>query len=51
MKKQLMIALMIIVPALGVVAQEKLYKDEIPLGDITLLDGPFSHVARSAFLF
>lgn len=40
MKKQLMIALLSIAPALGVVAQDKLYKDEFPLGDITLLDGP-----------
>ena len=39
MKKQLMIALLSIAPALGVVAQDKLYKDEFPLGDITLLDG------------
>ena len=38
MKKQLMIALLSIAPALGVVAQDKLYKDEFPLGDITLLD-------------
>lgn len=43
MKKQLMIALLSIVPALGVVAQDKLYKDEFPLGDITLLDGPLKH--------
>ena len=43
MKKQLMIALLSIAPALGVVAQEKLYKDEFPLGDITLLDGPLKH--------
>ena len=43
MKKQLMIALLSMVPALGVVAQDKLYKDEIPLGDITLLDGPLKH--------
>ena len=28
MKKQLMIALLSIAPALGVVAQDKLYKDE-----------------------
>ena len=31
MKKQLMIALLSIVPALGVVAQDKLYKDEFLL--------------------
>ena len=37
MKKQLMIALLSITPALGVVAQDKLYKDEFPLGDIILL--------------
>ena len=37
MKKQLMIALLSIAPALGVVAQDKLYKDEFPLGDIILL--------------
>lgn len=43
MKRQLMIALLSIVPALGVVAQDKLYKDEFPLGDITLLDGPLKH--------
>lgn len=43
MKKQLMIALLSIAPALGVVAQNKLYKDEFPLGDITLLDGPLKH--------
>ena len=43
MKKQLMIALLGIAPALGVVAQDKLYKDEFPLGDITLLDGPLKH--------
>ena len=43
MKKQLMIALLSIAPALGVVAQDKLYKDELPLGDITLLDGPVKH--------
>ena len=43
MKKQLMIALLSITPALGVVAQDKLYKDEFPLGDITLLDGPLKH--------
>lgn len=43
MKKQLMIALLSIAPALGVVAQDKLYKDEFPLGDITLLDGPLMH--------
>lgn len=43
MKKQLMIALLSISPALGVVAQDKLYKDEFPLGDITLLDGPLKH--------
>lgn len=43
MKKQLMIALLSMVPALGVVAQDKLYKDEFPLGDITLLDGPLKH--------
>lgn len=43
MKKQLMIALLNIAPALGVVAQDKLYKDEFPLGDITLLDGPLKH--------
>jgi DUF1680 family protein len=43
MKKQLMIALLSIAPALGVVAQDKLYKDEFPLGDITLLDGPLKH--------
>ena len=41
--KQLMIALLSIAPALGVVAQDKLYKDEFPLGDITLLDGPLKH--------
>ena len=43
MKKQLMIALLSIAPALGVVAQDKLYKDGFPLGDITLLDGPLKH--------
>ena len=43
MKKQLMIALLSIAPALGVVAQDKLYKDEFPLGDITLLDGRLKH--------
>lgn len=43
MKKQLMIALLSIAPALGVVAQDKLYKDEFSLGDITLLDGPLKH--------
>ena len=43
MKKQLIIALLSIAPALGVVAQDKLYKDELPLGDITLLDGPLKH--------
>lgn len=43
MKKQLMIALLSIAPALGVVAQDKFYKDEFPLGDITLLDGPLKH--------
>ena len=43
MKKQLMIALLSIAPALGVVAQDKLYKDEFPLGNITLLDGPLKH--------
>ena len=43
MKNQLMIALLSIAPALGVVAQDKLYKDEFPLGDITLLDGPLKH--------
>lgn len=43
MKKQLMIALLSMAPALGVVAQDKLYKDEFPLGDITLLDGPLKH--------
>lgn len=43
MKKQLMIALLSIAPALGVVAQDKLYKDEFPLGDITLLDGSLKH--------
>ena len=43
MKKRLMIALLSMVPALGVVAQDKLYKDEFPLGDITLLDGPLKH--------
>lgn len=43
MKKQLMIALLSIAPALVVVAQDKLYKDEFPLGDITLLDGPLKH--------
>lgn len=43
MKKQLMIALLSIAPALGVVAQDKLYKDEFPLGDITLIDGPLKH--------
>lgn len=43
MKKQLMIVLLSIAPALGVVAQDKLYKDEFPLGDITLLDGPLKH--------
>ena len=43
MKKQLMIALLSIAPALGVVAQDKLYKDEFPLGDITLMDGPLKH--------
>lgn len=43
MKKQLMIALLSIAPALGVVTQDKLYKDEFPLGDITLLDGPLKH--------
>ena len=43
MKKQLMIALLSIAPALGVVAQDKLYKDECPQGDITLLDGPLKH--------
>ena len=43
MKKQLMIALLSMAPALGVVAQDKLYKDEFPLGNITLLDGPLKH--------
>ena len=43
MKKQLMIALLSIAPALGVMAQDKLYKDEFPLGDITLMDGPLKH--------
>ena len=43
MKKQLIIALLSIAPVLGVVAQDKLYKDEFPLGDITLLDGPLKH--------
>lgn len=43
MKKQLMIALLSMAPALGIVAQDKLYKDEFPLGDITLLDGPLKH--------
>ena len=43
MKKQLIIALLSIAPTLGVVAQDKLYKDEFPLGDITLLDGPLKH--------
>ena len=38
MKKQLMIvSAEHCIPALGVVAQDKLYKDEFPLGDITLL--------------
>ena len=43
MKKQLMIALLCITPVIGVTAQDKLYKDEFPLGDITLLDGPLKH--------
>lgn len=43
MKKQLMIALLCITPVIGVTAQNKLYKDEFPLGDITLLDGPLKH--------
>ena len=42
-KPLLIIALLSIAPALGVVAQDKLYKDEFPLGDITLLDGPLKH--------
>lgn len=42
-KPLLLIALLSIAPALGVVAQDKLYKDEFPLGDITLLDGPLKH--------
>lgn len=42
-KPLLMIALLSIAPVLGVVAQDKLYKDEFPLGDITLLDGPLKH--------
>ncbi len=48
MKKQLMIALLSMAPALGVVAQDKLYKDEFPLGDITLLDGPLKHASAFA---
>ena len=40
MKKQLMIALLSIAPALGIVAQDKLYKDEFPL-EIKLMGEEF----------
>ncbi len=30
-------------PGLSAVAQNKLYQNEFPLGDVTLLDGPFKH--------
>ncbi len=40
MKRQLVIALLGMAPAAAAVAQDRLYKDEFPLGDITLLDGP-----------
>lgn len=43
MKKQLMIALLCMTPVIGVTAQDKLYKDEFPLSDVILLDGPLKH--------
>ena len=34
---------MLLLAAVGSQAQDRLYADEFPLGDITLLDGPLKH--------
>jgi uncharacterized protein len=33
----------ILLPNSGIFAQDRLYTNEFPLGDVTLLDGPFKH--------
>lgn len=42
MKRTILIAVLAIL-ATAVAAQDKLYSDEFPLGDVTLLDGPLKH--------
>ncbi|MBR5072545.1 MAG: glycoside hydrolase family 127 protein, partial [Bacteroidales bacterium] len=43
MKKILLAAGLLLAANLGLCAQDRLYRNEFPIGDVTLLDGPFKH--------
>ena len=43
MKKALISLLALLVCSAALPAQDKLYADEFPLGDVVLLDGPLKH--------
>ena len=43
MKKTIACILFVLAAALSLPAQDKLYKDEFPISDVTLLDGPLKH--------
>ncbi|MBR4525161.1 MAG: glycoside hydrolase family 127 protein, partial [Bacteroidales bacterium] len=43
MKKVLLPLLALLASGITLSAQDKLYADEFPLGDVTLLDGPLKH--------
>ena len=45
MKKILLAAGLLLAANLGLCAQDRLYRNEFPIGDVTLLDGPFSRIA------
>ena len=41
--KKTLLAVVLLMAAFAVSAQDRLYKNEFPIGDVTLLDGPFKH--------
>src|SRR4030095_2754304 len=40
---RILLTILILFPLNSVYTQDKLYTNEFPLGDVTLLDGPFKH--------
>ena len=41
--KKILLCLLALAAGLGMQAQDRLYADEFPLGDVTLLEGPLRH--------